>query len=152
MNGNGPDSDSDGDPLTTTLIDGAGFAEGVPFALASGAMLTANADSTFTYDPKGQFDALNSGDVDQDVFTYTIDDGNRGIDTATVTLTINGISLPADAHDDAYASTGNVGIHVSAANGVFADNGSGADRRDCWYRPAAVQQRLTRDRQQPADA
>ncbi|MEL7487286.1 MAG: hypothetical protein AAGJ87_08745, partial [Pseudomonadota bacterium] len=32
------------------------------------------------------FDALDVGDTAQDTFTYTIDDGNGGTDTATVTI------------------------------------------------------------------
>jgi VCBS repeat-containing protein len=45
----------------------------------------------FTYDPNGQFDYLQAGNSTTDSFTYTISDACGGNDTATVTITINGV-------------------------------------------------------------
>jgi len=45
----------------------------------------------FTYDPNGQFDYLQAGNSTTDSFTYTVTDACGGNDTATVTITINGI-------------------------------------------------------------
>jgi VCBS repeat-containing protein len=45
----------------------------------------------FTYDPNGQFDYLPAGNSTTDSFTYTITDACGGNDTATVTITINGV-------------------------------------------------------------
>ena len=88
-NGNGVDS---GDhPLTVTMVDGAAFTPGVAFTLASGAQLTMNSDGTFTYDSNDVFDYLPVGNVAQDSFTYTVDDGYGGTDTATVTVDITGL-------------------------------------------------------------
>ncbi len=90
-NGNGADSDANGDTLTVTKVDGAAFSDGVAFALASGAMLTMHGDGTFTYDSNDVFDFLPVGNVGHDSFTYTVADGNGGTDTATVTIDITGL-------------------------------------------------------------
>ncbi|MCR8548988.1 ExeM/NucH family extracellular endonuclease [Salipiger sp. P9] len=42
------------------------------------------------YDPGTLFDALAEGETAQDSFTYVVDDGKGGTDTATVTVTITG--------------------------------------------------------------
>ncbi len=91
-NGSGADADADLDTLTVTMINGSGFTPGSPFALPSGALLTMNANGTFNWDPNGQYEALSSGDSDAYSFTYTIDDGKGGSDSATVDITINGVN------------------------------------------------------------
>jgi hypothetical protein len=47
-----------------------------------------NRDGTFDYDPNGKFDGLKAGQTATDTFRYTVEDGNSGISTATVTITI----------------------------------------------------------------
>ena len=71
-------------------VNGSAASVGTQITLASGALLTVNADGSYSYDPNGQFDALNDGETATDTFTYTVSDGNGGTDTATVTVTING--------------------------------------------------------------
>ena len=123
-NGNGPDGDLDGDTPTVTMVNGAAFTPGVAFALASGALLTMNSDGTFGWDSNGAFEHLPLGASDEDSFTYTIDDGNGGTDTATVTIDITGQNTAPVARDDTF-TTSDVGV----VNGdVRADNGNGADR------------------------
>jgi len=46
----------------------------------------------FTYNPNGQFDYLEAGDSATDSFTYAVSDASGDTDTATVTITINGVS------------------------------------------------------------
>ncbi len=84
------DSDPDGDALNVSAVEGVAGNVGTQITLASGALLTMNADGSYSYDPNGQFDALNDGETATDTFTYTVSDGNGGTDTATVTVTING--------------------------------------------------------------
>lgn len=50
-------------------------------------------DGTFSYDPDGQFEHLNSGEQTSDTFTYTVSDGVF-FDTAIVTISITGITDP----------------------------------------------------------
>lgn len=65
---------------------------GVTFTLVSGVsngVLNLNADGTFTFDPAGDFEALDDGDTAIETFTYEISNGAT-TDTATVTITIEG--------------------------------------------------------------
>lgn len=94
FNGSGLDYDPDGDDIGVTEVNGNAGDLGTQITLGSGALLTLNADGTFSYDPNGQFEALNAGESDTDSFTYTIGDGNGGTDTATVTVTIDGADEP----------------------------------------------------------
>ena len=75
-NGNGPDSDPDGDALTVTLISGP--SEGI---------LWLNADGLFNYEADSDvFDLAAPGDVIEQSFTYQIDDGTGAIDQAKATI------------------------------------------------------------------
>jgi VCBS repeat-containing protein len=65
------DSDADDDTLTVTNVGGA-----------SNGTATNNNDGTVTYSP-------NPGFSGNDSFTYTIEDGNGGSDTATVNITVD---------------------------------------------------------------
>ncbi|NJM40260.1 MAG: cadherin-like domain-containing protein, partial [Anaerolineae bacterium] len=86
------DTDGDTDPLIVSEINGSAVNIGNPIALPSGALVTLNANGSFTYDPTGQFDNLAFGQQASDQFDYTVDDGNGGTDTATVYITINGVN------------------------------------------------------------
>jgi VCBS repeat-containing protein len=86
------DSDPDGDSIAVTAVNGSGANVGTQITLASGALLTLNADGTYTYDPNHVFDylpAASSGANSQatDTFSYTITGGS----TVSVTVTINGV-------------------------------------------------------------
>ena len=56
-----------------------------------GAVIAWGPRGAFTYDPNGQFDYLPAGNSTTDSFTYTVSDACGGNDTATVTITINGV-------------------------------------------------------------
>ena len=56
-----------------------------------GAVIAWGPRGAFTYDPNGQFDYLQTGNLTTDSFTYTISDACGGKDTATVTITIHGV-------------------------------------------------------------
>jgi VCBS repeat-containing protein len=102
---------------------------------------------TFTLDPVNQsgdsvgwhFDVsdaalngLSEGQVVTQTYTIDIDDGHGGVahQDVTITLTGAGDNVPPVASDDAYAASGNVTLHVTAAAGVLAndsdDSGVGA--------------------------
>lgn len=69
-NGNGADSDANGDPLTVALVDD----------VTNGA-LTLNPDGTFTYTP-------TTGFTGTDTFTYRANDGTADSNLATVTIAV----------------------------------------------------------------
>ncbi|WP_188873303.1 Ig-like domain-containing protein, partial [Iodidimonas muriae] len=72
-------SDVEGDDLTFSLLDGP--AEGV---------VTVNADGSYSFDPADGFQDLAEGESRDVSFTYQVDDGNGGTDSATVTITVTG--------------------------------------------------------------
>jgi VCBS repeat-containing protein len=112
-NGNGADSDPDGDTLTVIQVNGI-LLDGSPITLPSGATLTVNSDGSFTYTPS------SSG---TDSFTYTISDGNGGIATATVTIAIAGGNTSPTAQDDFFETD-----EITAFSGnLFENNGNGID-------------------------
>ena len=64
------DTDADSDPLTVTNV-----------ATPGNGTATINANSSITYMPNTSF-------MGTDTFDYTVDDGNGGTDTGTVTVTV----------------------------------------------------------------
>jgi hypothetical protein len=91
------DSDPDAsDALTVSAVDTTGTAGSVT-----------NNGTDVSYDPNGAFDSLGAGDTAIDTFSYTVNDGHGGTDTATVTVTVTGANDAPSATDDSF--TGAVG-------------------------------------------
>jgi VCBS repeat-containing protein len=88
------DSDPNvGDTLTVIAVNTSG---------SVGAVSAWDADGSFTYDPNGQFEYLQAGDSATDNFIYAVSDSDDGTDTATVTITINGVNdSPVAVNDSA---------------------------------------------------
>ena len=84
------DSDVDGDTLTVTEVNGVGANVGSQIAIGAGGLLTVNADGSFDFDTNGQYENIAAGASVTETFTYTVNDGNGGTDTATGSITING--------------------------------------------------------------
>ena len=114
------DTDVDGDTLTVSAVTGGTV--GVQFGLASGALLTLNADGSYVYNPNGKFEALGVGENGADSFSYTVSDGKGGTDTATVNLTITGVNDNPVAADDTGTTNENTTLTVNAANGVLKND------------------------------
>lgn len=108
------DTDAEGDTLGIDSVDTAGTVGSV----------TSNGDGTFDYDPSGQFDTLAAGENATDSFAYTVTDGNGGTDTATVTITINGLNEAPVARDDSFLTDKNTAL---TNRNLLIDNGSGGD-------------------------
>ena len=114
-NGNGVDSDPNGDALTVSRVDGLTGNVGQAINIVSSGgrtgQVTIEADGALTFDPLGNFEALGQGDSDTLTVDYTISDGRGGTDTATVTVTVNGVN-------DAPTLTVNDGVSVTTAGEV----------------------------------
>ncbi len=106
------DTDPDSDPLSVTEINGVATNVGTQITLASGALLTLNANGSYSYNPNAQFEALNNGDTATDSFTYTISDG-VSTDTATVTVTINGVNDAPVAVNDSATTNEDTPVNIS---------------------------------------
>ena len=133
------DTDPAGGGLTVSTVNGTAANVGTTIHLASGALLTVNADGSYTYDPNGAFNYLASGQSATDSFTYTATDalGTRS-NTATVSITISHPVLTAvddsDATSQIAAVSGNLltndidptggGLTVSTVNGIAANFGA----------------------------
>lgn len=96
------DRDFDGDALTIT---------GVSATSAAGASVTLQ-NGVITYSQGSLFDYLQAGESATDTYTYTVSDGRGGVDTATVTVTINGVNDNPEI--------------VSANTATFEENATGA--------------------------
>ncbi len=107
-----------------TEVNGNAVSVGTQITLPSGALLTLNADGTFNYNPNGKFDYLGgptsgaSNISATDSFTYTVNGG----DTATVTVTINGVDSTGDILN---GNGGNNTINAGTGNDTI--NGLGGD-------------------------
>ncbi|HAH43335.1 MAG TPA: hypothetical protein DCM07_00495, partial [Planctomycetaceae bacterium] len=99
-----PDFDAEGQTLTVTEVNGSTGDVDSQITLASGALLTLNADGTFDYDPNGQFEYLVDGQSTTDSFTYKVEDTQGGTATATVNITITGVNNNPVAVDDAFST------------------------------------------------
>lgn len=131
-----PDSDADGDDITVTQVIAASGAtrdaNGGLFILPSGAHLRVNADGSFSYDPFGFgagggseddtiFDRLDDGEIAVESFSYVISDGNGGLDTGSVSITVIGVNDAPSAVIDALALTeDDVSASVNVIDGPIA--------------------------------
>jgi len=91
-NGNGRDSDPDGDIITVIQVNNAAENVGVPIAGSNGGLFTINAEGNLIFDTNEDFESLSSGDTKQTNITYQLSDGTANSSTATVAVTVNGIS------------------------------------------------------------
>ena len=78
------DTDPDLDPLTVTAVTQG----------TNGAVAITNAGADVSYTPNANFFGV-------DTFTYTISDGDGGVDTASVTVTVTNVQDAPTANDDA---------------------------------------------------
>ena len=83
---------NEGDVLSLTAVNGEAADVGSQVQLSSGALLTVNADGTFSYDPHSRFVGLGDTETATDSFSYTVSDGAGLTDTARVSLTVTGSS------------------------------------------------------------
>ena len=103
----GNDSDADGDALTISAV-------GNP---AHGAA-AANADGTISYAPASNYSGTDS-------FSYTISDGQGGVATAIVTVTVTGTNDAPVAGDDAAATSEDTPVSIAVlANDSDGDSAS----------------------------
>jgi hypothetical protein len=140
-NGSGADSDPDS-ALQVSEVNGVPGDVGNPVTLASGALVTLDANGDFSYDPNGQFDYLVSaataaatGAVNttaSDSFDYTLSGGN----TVTVTETISGVDgtgdqLWGDGTDN--TMTGTIGNDFFRLSQGGEDSVTGGGGNDAFY-------------------
>ena len=116
------DQEFDGEQMTVVAISSTS-ASGAAVSLANGAV---------SYDPGDIFQYLNDGETATDAFTYTVDDGKGGTDTATVIVTINGVNdaavIAGDVSGSVIEATDDAPGTPTSTGGLAAadvDNGDG---------------------------
>ena len=88
----GSAANTDGDTLTVTDVNGVPFTGSTTAGGSMGGIFTIASDGTVSFDPDGAFEDLSVGESRLTSVTYTISDGNGGIDTATVEVTVTGVN------------------------------------------------------------
>jgi hypothetical protein len=93
-NGSGEDSDIDiGDSFTVTQLQGTDVPQNgnTTIVLESGVHVSINSDGSFNFDTNGIYDHLLSGETASESFSYEITDSFGATDTATASMTIEGV-------------------------------------------------------------
>jgi VCBS repeat-containing protein len=111
------DTDPDGDQIRVLSLD----------TTSTVGIVTWGLDGSFNYDPVGRFDQLAQGDTGTDTFTYTVSDGRDGTDTASVTITINGVNEAPSADEDAYQTDEDTPLTVSTPGLLTNDSDTNSD-------------------------
>jgi len=107
------DTDVDpGDTKTVVKLNGSATLTGTS---TQGAAVTINADGSYSYDPGAIFQGLSTGQSDSDTFTYTMADSGNVQSTATVTITIDGVSDAPTAVADSFDAIGNTALSVGTS-------------------------------------
>ncbi len=88
-NGNGTDHHDEAHAFEVIAIDGAALA---PLVLDNGAVLNVSANGVLSFRTNGAYDALENGESETVIFSYTIEDALGGTDTAEVAITVHGES------------------------------------------------------------
>ena len=116
-----------GPSLAIVQVDGDAGKVGTAFLLASGALVTVNANGIFTYDPNGALERYPIGKTIDELFEYTVTGGG----TATVQVTVTALDNDdlfegTEGNDSFFAGLGNDTIYGLGGNDAI-DGGSGAD-------------------------
>ena len=98
-NGNGADSDPDGDVLRVSAVDGSADKVGVAFTTEGGAELRIDADGGFRYTPGGELAELQPSRQAAEAVDYTITDDRGGFGTDAVNFVVTG-DPGTDRHGD----------------------------------------------------
>lgn len=98
-NGEGADSDPDGDSLQVSAVDGNPANVGSAYTTSAGSQLTVNADGIFSYTPGGDLAELRPGQQASETVSYTIGDTTTGTDQANATFLVTG-----DPGEDVHAN------------------------------------------------
>ena len=97
VSGNVLANDTDVDVETLTVANAGTY-------VGTYGTLVLAADGSYTYTPGAAAQALDDGESAQDVFSYTASDGTAS-DTATLTITVNGLNDAPVANDDTDSTT-----------------------------------------------
>ncbi|WP_353400610.1 putative Ig domain-containing protein, partial [Hydrogenophaga sp. 5NK40-0174] len=111
------DSDPDGDSLSGVVQTNTPGTGGGLFNISLG--------GSVTFNPNGAFESLGAGETATTSMTYQVTDGQGGFDTATITVTVNGVNdapdLVGGAQPANQAGVDGQGITPIDVSGAFSD-------------------------------
>jgi len=113
------DSEIDEDKLTVVEVNGDTGLIGTDIVMSGGGVLTLNADGTYVFNPNGQYDYLNTGEMVDESFTYQLNDGNANSNVVTVVITVIGVNDAPVAEDDHVNTSDNEEIIISVLDNDF---------------------------------
>ena len=113
------------DKITVTEVNDTATDVGKQITLGSGALLTLNADGSYTYDPNDKFDSLAVGKTATDSFTYTITDTAGDEDIAKVTITISGANEAPNVGNSTFSVPENSPAGTPVGNVMATDPDAG---------------------------
>ena len=117
----GNDTDPDNDPLTVSAINGSAVAVGTSVTGSSGGLFTVQPDGSYTFDQNGAFIDLQGGETRTTLISYTLSDGNGGLSTATLAITVTGVNdAPVATPLGAVSTIDNAPLTLNAA-AAFSD-------------------------------
>ncbi|MFJ5369929.1 Ig-like domain-containing protein, partial [Bosea sp. CER48] len=93
------DTDPDGDALTVIAVGASGNGVGAPAAGSNGGSFTILADGSYSFDPGTAFDDLAAGETRETSIAYTVSDGEGGVASAVLRITVTGTNDPPIASD-----------------------------------------------------
>ena len=99
------DTDPENDVLNVTQVNGTAGNVGNATVGDNGGEFTIDADGNYEFDPDGKFEDLAEGESTTTSVPYQVADGNGGTDTATLTVTVNGVNDAPVANDDTVSAT-----------------------------------------------
>ena len=139
-NGNGVDSDPDGDAISVVSVQSQ--STGLPVTGSTGGTFTIQSNGSYTFDPGADFDSLALGETRDTSVTYTIEDAQGATSSATITITVTGAN-DAPTTAGAIAPQTNIDgetIFPLDISGSFsdADNGSTLTFSDGGTLPAGL--------------
>ncbi|MDP3515955.1 MAG: VCBS domain-containing protein [Pseudohongiella sp.] len=111
--------------IVVSAVGGTNMAgNSVTLTLGSGAILKVNKDGSYLYDDAGKFGYLGAGKNHTDSVVYTVKDDQGNTDTATLTITVNGINDAPVAVKDSAITNEDTAVTINVlANDTDVDNG-----------------------------
>lgn len=120
-----PDANNDGiADLTVTAVNGSAAQVGETIELATGISFSLDADGGFSLDTNDA-DYLSAGEVVTQTYSYSVDDGNGGSDTAQIQIIVSGVNDDPTAIADV-----NTTDEQSVVSGSVLDNDYDIDQLD----------------------
>ncbi len=121
----------DASSLSVRQVNGNAGSVGQPVTGSEGGSFVLNEDGSWSFDPAGDFEDLKAGESAVSTITYQVSDGEGGLSTATVSVTINGVddipTLTADSgnvtEDTAVDADGNLIATGTLVAGTGGDAG-----------------------------